>query len=257
MEILIWLVVVIFVLVAGFFWLQSVRKRNMEQISQSVSREAAQAAAAKLDEESRKSIYRDLAKGDVMAAVQKYRAKTGASVKECVIAVRSLDAYPQAGGPASIPELDAEPHQDSSDLPRRRATWPWLKPPRMEATRTQTPKTCRVRRNPPLICRVMTPGRASRCRALRIPGTSSRCPMMKLGWCPPNGTKNLDRIAPPVPLISSWPTRWMANSMSSPARSCRRTSTTSSSRCCATAIRPGQPRSCTSTPCFRWRIWSV
>ncbi|MCG3056989.1 hypothetical protein KZ287_33010, partial [Escherichia coli] len=24
---------------------------------------------------------------------------------------------PQAGGPASIPELDAEPHQDSSDLP--------------------------------------------------------------------------------------------------------------------------------------------
>lgn len=117
MEILIWLVVVVFVLVAGFFWLQSVRKRNMEQISQSVSREAAQAAAAKLDEESRKSIYRDLAKGDVMAAVQKYRAKTGASVKECVIAVRSLDAYPQAGGPASIPELDAEPHQDSLDLP--------------------------------------------------------------------------------------------------------------------------------------------
>lgn len=99
MEILIWLVVICLALVAGFFWLQSVRKRNMTQISQAISREAAEEAAAKLDEESRKAIYRNLAKGDVMGAVQNYRALTGEGVKQCVIAVRSLDAYPQTGSP--------------------------------------------------------------------------------------------------------------------------------------------------------------
>lgn len=110
MEFLIWLVVITLALVAGFFWLQSVRKRNMTQISQAISREAAQEAAAKLDEESRKAIYRNLAKGDVMGAVQNYRALTGASVKECVIAVRSLDAYPQTGAPSEpveAPDFDA------------------------------------------------------------------------------------------------------------------------------------------------------
>ena len=111
MEFLIWLVVVTLLLVAGFFWLQSVRKRNMEQISQAISREAAQGAAAQLDEESRKAIYRNLAQGDVMGAVRNYRALTGASVKECVIAVRSLEAYPQTGGASADPAalLDERP----------------------------------------------------------------------------------------------------------------------------------------------------
>lgn len=120
MEFLIWLVVVIFIVGAGFFWLQSVRKRNMEQISGAVSREAAQAAAARLDEESRKSIYRNLAQGDVMGAVQNYRALTGASVKECVIAVRSLDAYPQTGA-AQEPTGDGgdfEPLREKLDEPQ-------------------------------------------------------------------------------------------------------------------------------------------
>lgn len=119
MELLIWLVVITLLLVAGFFWLQSVRKRNMEQISQAVSRQAAQAAAAKLDEESRKDIYRHLAKGDTMGAVQRYRALTGASVKECVIAVRSMEAYPQTGTPAEpqVPDLQEPDGQEETRDP--------------------------------------------------------------------------------------------------------------------------------------------
>ncbi|MHC6175508.1 hypothetical protein [Glutamicibacter endophyticus] len=95
MEFLIIIGVVVLVLGAGYWWLQSLRKRNSAEISKAVSREAAQAASAKLDEASRKAIYRNLAKGDVLAAVQNYRAVTGDPVKDCVIAIRSLDAYPQ------------------------------------------------------------------------------------------------------------------------------------------------------------------
>lgn len=117
MEFLIWLVIVSLALVAVFFWLQSVRKRNMTQISQAISREAAQEAAANLDEESRKAIYRNLATGDVMGAVRNYRALTGASVKDCVIAVRSLDAYPQTDAPAadSPAEKDFEALREKLD----------------------------------------------------------------------------------------------------------------------------------------------
>lgn len=108
MDFLIWLVIIAVALTAGFFWIQSVRKRNMAQISQAISREAAQEAAANLDEESRKAIYRNLAKGDVMGAVQNYRALTGASVKDCVIAVRSLEAYPQTGSATEERNVDED-----------------------------------------------------------------------------------------------------------------------------------------------------
>ncbi|GAA2948027.1 MULTISPECIES: hypothetical protein [Glutamicibacter] len=108
MEIVIWLVVAIAVVALGYVWLQSVRKKNTAQISQAINREAAQEANAKLDDTSRKAIYRNLAKGDVMGAVQNYRAVTGDTVKNCVIAVRSLDAYPQTAPAKELPVDEAE-----------------------------------------------------------------------------------------------------------------------------------------------------
>lgn len=108
MEIIIWLVVVIAVIALGYFGLQALRKKNTAQVAQAISREAPEAANAKLDDSSRNSVYRNLAKGDVMGAVQIYRAATGDSVKNCVIAVRSLDKYPQVAPAKELPIDDAE-----------------------------------------------------------------------------------------------------------------------------------------------------
>jgi len=108
MEIIIWLVVIIAVIALGYFGLQALRKKNTAQVAQAISREAAEAANAKLDDSSRNSVYRNLAKGDVMGAVQVYRAATGDSVKNCVIAVRSLDKYPQVAPAKELPVDDAE-----------------------------------------------------------------------------------------------------------------------------------------------------
>ena len=69
MEFLIWLVVLIAVIALGYFGLQALRKKNTAQIAQAISREAAQAANARLDDASRNSVYRNLAKGDIMGAV--------------------------------------------------------------------------------------------------------------------------------------------------------------------------------------------
>jgi len=108
MEIFIWPVVIIAVIALGYFGLQALRKKNTAQVAQAISREAAEAANAKLDDSSRNSVYRNLAKGDVMGAVQVYRAATGDSVKNCVIAVRSLDKYPQVAPAKELPADDAE-----------------------------------------------------------------------------------------------------------------------------------------------------
>lgn len=103
MEFLIWLIVIIAVIGLGYLGLQSLRKKNSAEVAQAVTREAAQAANAKLDDASRNAIYRNLAKGDVMGAVQNYRAVTGDTVKNCVIAVRSLDKYPQTALAKELP----------------------------------------------------------------------------------------------------------------------------------------------------------
>lgn len=108
MDFIIWLVVVIAVIALGYFGLQALRKKNTADIAQAVSREAAQAANAKLDDSSRNSVYRNLAKGDIMGAVQNYRSATGDTVKNCVIAVRSLDKYPQSAPVKELPADDAE-----------------------------------------------------------------------------------------------------------------------------------------------------
>jgi len=103
MEFLIWLAVIIAVIALGYFGLQALRKKNSAQIALAVSREAAQEANAKLDDASRNAIYRNLAKGDVMGAVQNYRAVTGDPIKDCVIAIRSLDKFPQTAPVKELP----------------------------------------------------------------------------------------------------------------------------------------------------------
>lgn len=108
MDFFIWLIVVIAVIGLGYLGLQSLRKKNSAEIAQAVTREAAQAANAKLDDASRNAIYRNLAKGDVMGAVQNYRAVTGDTVKNCVIAVRSLDKYPQTAPAKELPVSEEE-----------------------------------------------------------------------------------------------------------------------------------------------------
>ncbi|WP_159609112.1 hypothetical protein [Glutamicibacter sp. JC586] len=108
MDIIIWLVVIIAVIALGYFGLQALRKKNTAQVEQAISREVAQAANEKLDDSARNSVYRHLAKGDVMGAVQDYRAATGESVKNCVIAVRSLDKYPQVAPAKELPSDEAE-----------------------------------------------------------------------------------------------------------------------------------------------------
>lgn len=108
MDFFIWLIVVIAVIGLGYLGLQSLRKKNSAEVAQAVTREAAQAANAKLDDASRNAIYRNLAKGDVMGAVQNYRAVTGDTVKNCVIAVRSLDKYPQTAPAKELPVSEEE-----------------------------------------------------------------------------------------------------------------------------------------------------
>lgn len=103
MDFLIWLIVIIVVIGLGYLGLQSLRKKNSADVAQAVTREAAQAANAQLDDASRNAIYRNLAKGDVMGAVQNYRAVTGETVKNCVIAVRSLDKFPQTAPVKELP----------------------------------------------------------------------------------------------------------------------------------------------------------
>lgn len=108
MEIIIWLVVVIAVIGLGYFGLQALRKKNTAEIAQAISKEAAQEANAKLDDASRNSVYRNLAKGDLMNAMKDYRAATGESVKKCIIAVRSLDKFPQSAPAKELPNNEAE-----------------------------------------------------------------------------------------------------------------------------------------------------
>lgn len=108
MELLIWPVVLIAVIALGYFGLQALRKKNTAHIAQAISREAAQAANARLDDASRNSVYRNLAKGDIMGAVKDFREATGESVKNCVIAVRSLDKYPQTAPAKELPNDDTE-----------------------------------------------------------------------------------------------------------------------------------------------------
>ncbi|GHD12966.1 hypothetical protein [Zhihengliuella salsuginis] len=120
LETLLWVLVPILVLTLGFWWVSSLRKRNARQVASAVSPESARAAAERLTPEQHRSVYRNLAAGNFLGAVQEYRNATGTrSVKECIVAVRSLETHPQVAG-----DSGARPAVSSPSAPEAAAPAP-------------------------------------------------------------------------------------------------------------------------------------
>ena len=95
METLLWVVVPLLILGLGWLWLSRLRAKNSAEVSAAITPESAETAAMKLTGEGHRAVYRSLAQGDFMAAVQNYKAMTGDGYKASIIAVRSLERYPQ------------------------------------------------------------------------------------------------------------------------------------------------------------------
>ncbi|MGL3808073.1 hypothetical protein ACSYDW_18490 [Paeniglutamicibacter sp. R2-26] len=95
METLLWVVVPLLILGLGWLWLSRLRAKNSAEVSAAITPETAESAALKLTGEGHRAVYRSLAQGDFMAAVQNYKAMTGDGYKASIIAVRSLERYPQ------------------------------------------------------------------------------------------------------------------------------------------------------------------
>lgn len=114
LEPLLWVLIPLLLLTLGFWLLTSLRRRNARQVAESVTPETARAAAARMNPETHRGVYRHLATGNFLAAVQEYRNATGIrSVKECIIDVRSLEAHPQLPG-GGTPQREAAPGAPSS-----------------------------------------------------------------------------------------------------------------------------------------------
>lgn len=113
METLLWVIVPLIIIGLGWLWLRQLRAKNSAEVSASVTRETAESAAAQLTGEGHRAVYKSLAQGDFMAAVQNYKAMTGAGYKASIIAVRSLERFPQirkdpAAGQTIAQQLEAE-----------------------------------------------------------------------------------------------------------------------------------------------------
>lgn len=113
METLLWVVIPLLVIGLGWLWIRQLRIKNSAEVAASITPEAAQQAAAKLTGEGHRAVYKSLAQGDLMAAVQNYKAMTGDGFKASIIAVRSLERFPQirtepTSGPTIAEQLNAE-----------------------------------------------------------------------------------------------------------------------------------------------------
>lgn len=113
MEILLWVVVPLLILGLAWVGLKRLRVKNSAEVSAAITPESAQAAAARLSGEGHRAVYKSLAQGDFMAAVQNYKAMTGDGYKASIIAVRSLERFPQirkepTTGPTISQQLEAE-----------------------------------------------------------------------------------------------------------------------------------------------------
>lgn len=95
METLLWVLVPLLVIAVGWWLLTRLRRKTSSEVSAAVGPDAAREAAAQLSAPAHRAVYRQLAQGNFMGAVQEYRAATGRGVKDCIIAVRSLEAHPQ------------------------------------------------------------------------------------------------------------------------------------------------------------------
>lgn len=90
-----WVLVPLLILGIGWWWLARARKRTSAEVGAAVGPAAAADASSRLGAEAHRSVYRKLGRGDFMGAVQEYRAATGQGVRQCIVAVRSLEAHPQ------------------------------------------------------------------------------------------------------------------------------------------------------------------
>lgn len=130
MEILLWVVVPLLILGLAWIGLKRLRIKNSAEVSAAITPESAQLAAARLTAEGHRAVYKSLAQGDFMAAVQNYKAMTGAGYKASIIAVRSLERYPQirqepTNGPTIAQQLETERQATKAEEP--------------DASETQTP----------------------------------------------------------------------------------------------------------------------
>ncbi len=103
MDLLLWVLLPLIVFLGGLAWLRRARRRGAADISAAVTPEAAAEASARLSAQGHTEVYRSIAQGNFMAAVQAYRSNTRASVKESLIAVQSLEKFPQV---YKHPDLD-------------------------------------------------------------------------------------------------------------------------------------------------------
>lgn len=95
METLLWVLVPLLVLAAVWWWVTRLRRKTSAEVNGAVGPQSAREAAGQLGAEAHRAVYRQLAQGNFMGAVQAYRSATGEGVKASIIAVRSLEAHPQ------------------------------------------------------------------------------------------------------------------------------------------------------------------
>lgn len=122
METLLWVVIPLLVLGLGGLWIRQLRIKNSADVAAAITVETAQAAAAKLTGEGHRAVYKSLAQGDLMAAVQNYKAMTGDGFKASIIAVRSLERFPQVRTEPTTAatisqQLEAEHQSEQPALP--------------------------------------------------------------------------------------------------------------------------------------------
>ncbi|GAA4367173.1 hypothetical protein [Paeniglutamicibacter cryotolerans] len=117
MELALWILLPLLIIGLVVVGMKRLRARNSADVAAAISADAARAASSRLSGDEHREVYRALAQGNFMAGVQAYRAATGDGIKSCIIAVRSMEHYPQAF------TSDLEPESDpiSEALARERA----------------------------------------------------------------------------------------------------------------------------------------
>lgn len=106
MELALWVLLPLLIIGLVVFGLKRLRARNSADVAAAISADAAKAASSRLSGDEHREVYRALAQGNFMAGVQAYRAATGDGIKSCIIAVRSMEHFPQAFTSDLTPEAD-------------------------------------------------------------------------------------------------------------------------------------------------------
>lgn len=95
MDLLLWVLIPLLLFAALLLWLRKARQRGAGAVAAGVSAETAGEASGKLSAQAHTEVYAAIARGNFMGAVQAYRSHTKVSVKQAMIAVQSLEKYPQ------------------------------------------------------------------------------------------------------------------------------------------------------------------